>query len=143
MSPRTKYCIFLLFIIIALLCLYNLFSPRSLRESALPPAIALSAAALTDSFDNGEGRADSLYLDKTLSVTGVLAGTRRNESGRYVATLAGRYPGKTAVDCILDSLYTAGRLNLRVGQTVTILGRCAGQSLNVLLVQCILVKPRL
>jgi len=140
MNQRLKYGIILLLVIITGLCLYRLFQHPSIPGRTLPPAIALSAAALTDSFDKSEDHADSLYLDKTLSVTGVLTAIHKNESGRYVATLAGRYPGKTGVDCILDSVYTAGQLTLPIGKTVTLMGHYAGRSFNVILVQCIFLR---
>jgi putative nucleic acid binding protein len=139
MNQRLKYALILLFIIITGLCVYRLFYRQSIPGRNLPAAVALSAAALTDSFDKGEDHADSLYLDRTLSVTGTLAGIRKNESGRFVVTLAGHYPGKTGVDCILDSLYAPDRLNIPIGKTVTVMGHYAGRSFNVLLVQCILL----
>ena len=103
-----------------------------------PPDMILSAGALTDAYDNSEGRADSLYLYKKLSVRGALYRLHKNESGQYVATLEGRYIGRTAVDCILDSLYSPTPPAVKPGDTLVIRGRCAGRSLNVILVQCII-----
>ena len=140
MNQRLKYGTILLFVIITGLCLYRLFYRPDVPGRALPPAIATSASALADSFDKGEDHADSLYMDKTLTVTGVLAGIRKNESGRYVVTLAGHIPGKTGVDCILDSVYSIEQLNIPVGNSVTIMGHYAGRSFNVLLVQCIFLR---
>jgi hypothetical protein len=110
------------------------------RQPLSPPDMVLSAPALTDAYDNGEGHADSLYLYKKLSVRGALYRLHKNESGQYVATLNGRYPGRTAVDCILDSLYTPTPPEVKRGDTITIRGRCAGRSLNVILIQCIIEK---
>lgn len=105
-----------------------------------PPDMVLSASTLTDAYDKNEGYADSLYLYKKLSVRGALDRFRKNEAGQYVATLEGRYPGRTAVDCILDRLYSPSPPKVRRGDTLTVRGRCAGRSLNVVLVQCIIDK---
>lgn len=105
-----------------------------------PPDMVLSASTLTDAYDNNEGRADSLYLYKKLAVRGPVNRLHKDESGRYVITLDGRYPGRTAVDCILDSLYSSAPPEIKRGDTLTIRGRCAGRSLNVILVQCIIEK---
>jgi hypothetical protein len=140
MNRRTKHTLFLLLGIVTGLSLCGLFYHMLVRQPMSAPDMVLSASALTDAYDNNEGRADSLYLYKKLSVRGVLNRLHKNESGRYVATLDGRYPGRTAVDCILDSLYSPAPPELRRGDTLTIRGRCAGRSLNVILVQCIIEK---
>lgn len=140
MNRRTKYGIYLLLVLVSALSIYGLFFRNSSRHLLSPPDAILSAAALTDAYDNGEGHADSLYLYKTLVVGGIVDKFQKNGSGRYVVTLAGHYPGRTAVDCILDSLYIPAPNELRTGDTVTIRGRCAGESLNVIIVQCIIEK---
>ena len=140
MNRRTKYGFYVLLGLITGLSIcgliYHLFDKQPLGL----PDMVLSAPMLTDAYDNAEGHADSLYLYKKLSVKGSLSRLYKNESGQYVATLEGRYPGRTAVDCILDSLYTPAPPELNRGDTVTVRGRCAGRSLNVILVQCIIEK---
>jgi hypothetical protein len=140
MNRRTQYGLFVLLGLITGLSICGLIYHILARQPMSPPDMVLSAPALTDSYDNSEGHADSLYLYKKLSVRGTLYRLHKNESGRYVATLEGRYPGRTAVDCILDSLYSPAPLEVQRGDTLTIRGRCAGRSLNVILVQCIIEK---
>ena len=140
MNRRTKYALFLLLGLITGLSICGLLYHILVRQPMSPPDMILSATALTDAYDNSEGHADSLYLYKKLSVKGALNRLHKNESGQYVATLDGRYPGRTAVDCILDSLYSPTPPEIKRGDTLTIRGRCAGRSLNVILVQCIIEK---
>ena len=140
MNRRSIYIILPLLALITGFCIYRLLYHPDVRQVPNPPDTAVSARVLAETYDNGEGHADSLFLDKTILVRGIVSRVRRNESGRYVTTLEGRLPGKTAVDCILDSLYTADRPDLRVGDTVSITGRCAGRSMNIIMTQCIIEK---
>ena len=140
MNRRTKYGAYLLLVLLTGLSVCGLIFHLFVKQPPSPPDAVLSAPALTDAYDNGEGQADSLYLYKILSVRGALYQWHKNESGHYVATLEGHFPGKTAIDCILDSLYTADPPNFKRGDTLTVRGRCDGRSLNVVLVQCIIEK---
>lgn len=140
MNRRTQYRVFVLLGLITGLSIGGLLYHLLARQPVSPPDMVLSAPTLTDCYDNSEGHADSLYLYKKLSVRGTLDRLHKNEAGEYVATLEGRYPGRTAVDCILDSLYSPDPPEIRRGDTLTIRGRCAGRSLNVILVQCIIEK---
>ena len=140
MNRRTKYGAYLLLLLITGVSVCGLLFHLIGKQPPSPPDAVLSAPMLTDAYDKGEGQADSLYLYKILSVRGALSQWRKNESGHYIATLEGRFPGRTAVDCILDSLYTTDPPELKRGDSLTIRGRCAGRSLNVVLVQCIIEK---
>lgn len=140
MNSRTKYVILPLLILVTGFSLYRLFYHPDTGKVVHPADMAVSAGALTDSYDNGEEHADSLFLDKTISVSGTVDRVYRNGSGRMVALLKGRYPGKTAVECLFDSTYTADQPDLRAGETVSVRGHCAGRSMNVIMVQCIIEK---
>ncbi len=141
MNHRTKYGILLLLPLIAGLSIYGLFYSKTSKADTLqPPDLSISAAALANSFDYEEGHADSLYLYKTISVSGIVSRIHKVRPGMWVATLAGQAPGRAAIDCTLDSLYDPDRESLKPGDAVAIRGRCAGRSLNVQLVQCIIEK---
>lgn len=139
MQLRTKYGIFLLVLLITGLSIYGLLYPIFGSKKALAKAdIHTSASDLTASFERDEARADSLYLYKVVSVTGILQELVVNDSGERIARLAG--DGRTTVDCRLDSLYNGYGPELHMGVSVTIRGTCAGRWLNVMLVQCIIEK---
>jgi hypothetical protein len=140
MNLRLKYGIIVLSLLISILLIYGLFFYKPGKKPLPPPDITITASALADSFDKAEGHADSLYLYKALSVSGVLARLHKNGSGPLVVTLTGGASGKTDIDCTLDSLFERGYSRLNIGDSVTIRGRCAGRSLNVILVKCIIEK---
>jgi hypothetical protein len=140
MNRRKKYRTYLLLALVSGMSIGAFLVHLTMKPSPIPPDAVVSAAALTQAYDSSEGRADSLYLYKILSVRGAFYQWHKNESGQYVASLEGRFPGRTAVDCLLDTLYTAHPPELNRGDTLTIRGRCAGRSLNVVLIQCIIEK---
>src|ERR1700722_9855100 len=115
MNRRTKYGAYLLLVLITVVSVCGLLFHLFVHQSPSPADAILSAPRLTDAYDLGEEKADSLYLYKILSVRGALYYWHKNESGNYVATLEGHFPGRTAVDCILDSLYVSNPPELKQG----------------------------
>lgn len=142
MRLSTKYGISLLSVIIAGMSIYGLYYySRSKSRIFAPTDFSLTASALADSFDNGEGHADSLFLYKTLAVTGVVESLFQNGTGGHlIVGLFGRPHMKVTLDCFLDSLHIAGQPELRPGDKVVIKGRCTGRWNNLVLDQCIIEK---
>ena len=141
MQRRTKYGIYLLVFLIAGLSLYGLLHQFYSSGKTLTPADAhVTAPGLVATFRRNEGVADSLYLYKVVSITGVLRELVDNGPGDYILRLAGDGDDAPVVDCHLDSLYNRDELALRVGDSVTLRGTCAGRWLNITLVQCIIEK---
>src|SRR5579859_223313 len=137
MERRTKYGIMLLIGLIAGLAIYGFLHQIYGGNKALARAeVHITAPELVASFDRDEGQADSLYLYKVISVSGILRELSAKGPGDFVVRLAGDGPGKALVDCHLDSLYNTDDLSLRAGDSVTIRGTCAGRWLNVTLLQC-------
>jgi len=141
MQRRTKYGIFLLLFLIAGLSIYGLLHQFYGSGKTLTPADAhVTARELIASFNRNEGLTDSLYLYKVVSITGILRELVDNGPGDYILRLAGDGDSGSVVDCHLDSLYNRDELPLRVGDSITIRGTCAGRWLNITLVQCIIEK---
>src|SRR5579864_608043 len=141
MERRTTFGIFLLVFLIAGLSIYGLYYQFYGVSKALAKAdYHIEAPDLIAAFDRNEGMADSLYLYKVISVSGVLQELVTNDKGETIARLAGDRNGKTTVDCHLDSLYMREGLPLRAGESVTLRGTCTGRWLNIILVQCIIEK---
>jgi len=141
MERRTKYGIFFLVFLIVGLGLYGILQQAYGVSKILAEAdVHVTAPELTASFAGDEGRADSLYLYRIVSVGGFFQQLIDDGSGNYIVRLSGDRSGKATVDCHLDSLYTREDLILRTGDSVTIRGSCAGQWENVVLVQCIIEK---
>jgi hypothetical protein len=139
MQRRTTYDILLLLFLIPGLIVSGVLCRWHSGAASLVKA-DVSSADLAASFDNNESLADSLYLYKVLSVRGIVEKIMKKESGNYVITLGNRTPGRSVVDCHLDTIYNHRYLSLRNGDSVTIRGTCAGRLLNVILMQCIIEK---
>jgi hypothetical protein len=141
MERRTKYGIFFLVVLIAGLGLYGIIHRVSEGNKVLAQAdIHITAQGLMASFEGGEELADSLYLYRVVSVSGIFRQLIDDGSGKFIIRLSGDGSGKTMVDCHLDSLYTRDDLLLRTGDSVTIRGTCAGRWTNIILLQCIIEK---
>ncbi len=141
MNLSTKNGISLLLIIIAGLSIYGLYRySRSRSRIVVPTDISLTASALADSFNVAESRADSLFLYKTIAVTGVVETVYQNGTGHLVVGLPGRMSAKVMLDCYLDSLHTPAHPDLKPGDNIVIKGRCTGRSNNIILDECIIEK---
>jgi len=141
MERRTKYGIFLLIGLIAGLSIYGLLTQLYSGGRTLATAnVHTSAPVLAASFEGNEALADSLYLYKVVSVSGVVRQLVTDGAGNTTARLTGDRQGKTLVDCRLDSLYRQSELPFRTGDSVTIRGTCAGRLVDILLLQCIIEK---
>jgi hypothetical protein len=141
MQRRTKYGIFLSLFLLSGLLIYGFFCRFYPRPAPLVNAdIFVSPNSLAASFDNNEALSDSLYLYKVLSVRGSITKILKRESGNYIITLGDESPGKSVVDCNLDTTYNHQFLSFKNGDSVTIRGTCAGRLQNVVLMQCIIEK---
>lgn len=141
MERRSKYGFYLLVFLIAGLALYGiLYGVYGGNKTLVPADLRITAPGLTVSFEENEGVADSLYLYKVVSVSGVFQQLIDDGPGRYIVRLSGDPSGKVMVDCHMDSIYTREDLLLRTGDSVTVRGTCAGRWANVILLQCIIEK---
>ena len=141
MQRRTKYSILLSLLLLSGLLIYGFFCRFSPRPAPLVKAdIFISPDNLTASFDSNEALSDSLYLYKVLSVRGTITKILKRESGNYLITLGNEVPGKSVVDCTLDTIYNHQFLPFKNGDSVTVRGTCAGRLQNVILMQCIIER---
>jgi hypothetical protein len=141
MERRIQYGIFFLLFLATGLFVYGLFFHSMPGSGIFAKAdVHIGAADLSAGFDSHEGLSDSLYLDKVLSVSGVVRKIRKNGSGNYTLSLGNRSSPVPAVSCILDSSYNHRPAPVTEGDSLTVLGTCAGQLTNVVLLQCIIEK---
>jgi hypothetical protein len=101
---------------------------------------SMTESELAAAFDHNEALSDSLYLYKVLAVTGRVQKVRKDETGSYSVTLGPPMTGETAVDCQLDGQFNQQYSTFRPGDSLRVLGICAGRSQNVILVQSIIEK---
>jgi tRNA_anti-like len=141
MEGRIRYGIILLFCLIAVLGVYGIFfRSRSPGHVFAKVDFSMTAGELAAAFDHKEAFSDSLYLYKVLAVTGRVQKVRKDETGSYSVTLGTPLTGEAAVDCRLDGPFNQQYAALRPGDSLRVLGICAGRLQNVILVQSIIEK---
>jgi tRNA_anti-like len=141
MDRRLRYGTIVLIALIAGLFTYAI-SVRSCvpHQPAAKADLAISACDLTRAFDRNESFSDSLYLHKALFVSGVIRAVQQTESGAYTATMGGAVPGGTEVVCRLDSRFNTRYATLKAGDSLQLLGVCAGRLGDVVMIQCVVEK---
>jgi hypothetical protein len=141
MERPIRYGIILLFCLIATLGVYGIFfQSRSSGHVFAKMDFAMTAGELAVAFDHDEALSDSLYLYKVLAVTGRVQKIRKDETGSYSVTLGTSPTGEAAVDCQLDGQFNQRYATLQPGDSLRLLGICAGRLQNVILVQSIIEK---
>ncbi|MBC8109697.1 MAG: hypothetical protein H7Y04_01410 [Verrucomicrobia bacterium] len=100
------------------------------------PSFSLSATELVANFNHDENGANKLYLDKVLSVSGIILEVLGDE--QPTTLLLGDDTKSAVVSCTLDS--TQSISGLTVGKAIKLKGRCTGMLMEVVLVDCFLEK---
>ncbi|HZG00339.1 MAG TPA: hypothetical protein VEY71_05015 [Chitinophagales bacterium] len=101
--------------------------------------LEIGATELFAQFESNEQRANTEYLNKIISVTGVVGEVSTNQNNEKVVVL--RSPDMIfGVFCTMLPDETGAASNLAEGQTVTIKGLCTGYTTDVVLTECSLVK---
>jgi len=95
-------------------------------------AMTVTAVTLSDAFTESEQKANSIYLNQVLAVSGTVSEVSKNQDGKTVIVLAGSDP-LSGVQCTMrdDGIKAAA------GDKMTIKGFCNGYTLVVLLSDCI------
>jgi len=93
-------------------------------------------------FSTDEAAANARFMDKTLTVTGVVDRITVNDMhGIYYFILASAEKKEQwNVRCTFDRKYGAQLSRLTTGQTVTVQGKYDGYKLNILMKDCVLVS---
>jgi hypothetical protein len=104
------------------------------RDVADEIAIVVDAQSLLSAYEANTNSANTLYLDKALEVTGVVGEIAKNQQDKPVVSLKTNSP-LAGVRCTMKD-----EVQLSVGQTVTIKGRCTGYLMDVTLVDCYIQK---
>lgn len=141
MTRPKKYGTLLLLFLITGLSIYGFFGRPIPGSGTLQNANAhIDAEDLAAAFYGNETLADSLYIGKILSVSGVIRRVGKDASGIYIASLSGRQPFPGSVRCCFNDLSKDHTPSLNDGDSVNIRGTCAGYLTDVILVQCIMEK---
>ena len=140
MERRIKYGWTFLLLLIAGLLLYGYFyhmTDRAPYRAAATP-IPVSAADLIRLSDKDEALFNQEYLNKVLSVRGIVRNMRKSRN-RVTVLLEGQHALSEVVSCSLDTLCTP-HPELQPGDSCIIRGNCAGRLKDIILLQCIVEK---
>ena len=140
MEKRVKYGGILLILLTLGLIIYGYFygaSDRTIPTAAVKNAIPVTATDLIRLSNKDEAQFNHQYLNKVLSVRGVIRRIRKSRSGITVL-LEGHPATPEAVSCTLDTLYNRSYPEWKTGDSCTIQGNCAGLLKDIILIQCII-----
>jgi hypothetical protein len=105
------------------------------RNVAHEKGIQITAAGIFDSFTVNENRANALFLNKAIQVTGEVTEIKNNQAGETVIYLKSNDP-LFGVNCTFKENPGA----LTKGSTITFKGVCTGFLSDVIINQGIIVK---
>jgi tRNA_anti-like len=103
------------------------------RSVADASAIAITADEIVSLYETDENKANGLYLDKVLNISGEVTAVAKNQKDETVITLKGSDMG--GVICTLEGKETA---TVQKGSAVKLQGICTGYLTDVVLVRCYL-----
>jgi hypothetical protein len=105
------------------------------RDVANEKGIEITATAIFDSFAQSETRANELYLNKAIQVTGEITDIKKNQAGQVVVYLKSDDP-IFGVNCTFKD----DPAPLQKNSTITFKGVCTGYLSDVIINQGIIVK---
>jgi len=101
--------------------------------------VVIKAVDLTTAFSDDETKANGMYLDKAIAVSGVVKSVNVDESGAYTIMLAGSSE-LSNVSCLLDERHNDDAKSVKVGTNITVKGFCTGVLSDVELNRCAVDK---
>jgi hypothetical protein len=128
-------------IMLVLLCLaglgiYKVMKPHHNAEYENTEA-TLSAKDLYNEFQNDEIQAGKKWTGKVIEITGVISSVSEND--KYVSILLG-VTAEGGINCSILKKDLKSGDSFRVGENITIKGKCSGFLMDVNLVDCVIKK---
>jgi hypothetical protein len=102
--------------------------------------IELTAQFLIEDYEINESDANAKYLDKLIQIEGEISDISIN-NGNSVITLK-HSTSMSSVICNMLPEYNVNTLKLNKGDTVLLKGICTGYLLDIILINCVLVKNK-
>jgi hypothetical protein len=109
------------------------------RNPADEDGIALTSVEIYESYENNEKKSDSLYLNKTLQITGIVENKIVKEDGSKLITLTG---GEMALGGVLVSFQPSdtSKINtIEKGANITVKGICSGKLDDVVINEAVFI----
>jgi hypothetical protein len=104
---------------------------RDVKDEA---AITVTAQAILDAYNADEKKANKLYLDKAIEVSGEVTDISKTQQGKTVVSLKTSNP-MAGIRCTMKEA-----AEVKAGDNVKIKGICSGFLMDVTLIDCYLVK---
>lgn len=104
------------------------------------PEMVMASGELIKAFEKDEITATQLYTEKIIQVTGVISDIQTSDDSGII-TLKDN-GSESSVICHLESGEELKRLNLQLGQKITLKGKCSGFLLDVIMIRCVLINER-
>lgn len=101
--------------------------------------VVIKSEELTKIFGEDETKANGLYLDKVIAVSGVVKGVEKDEKGAYTIILSGDSE-LSSVTCQMDERHNEEAKDVAEGSTITVKGYCTGVLMDVVLIRCAVDK---
>ena len=109
------------------------------EQTAQNPPLEVSANQLYADYEANGVSADQQYKDKVLQVTGVVNNIDKDIMDQVYVTLKG--DGVIGdVQCFFSDDYINEAAQLQKGQKITVVGKCEGKMMNVMLKGCSITK---
>jgi precorrin-6B methylase 1 len=135
MKRKTLYIIVFILILLSVGAIvgYRMWNraPERIEDAT---AIKVSAAELVKAFNDDEAKANSLYLNKAIEVSGMVSQIEKNQDGGSMVVLDTGDP-IMGVQCSMRDK----EVKVASGQTITVKGFCSGGGITgVTLTDCVL-----
>jgi len=144
---RKKFVLytFLLLLVMASIAAWYIYKEynRTLKDTVLlKPDYSLSAPALIKEFTDNDSTAGKKYLDRVISVAGMVREVVKDEAG-FNTIVLGDTLSMSSVRCSLDSVHNKEADRLQKGNQISVKGICAGFNASdllgsdVIMVRCV------
>jgi hypothetical protein len=127
----------LILLVFGLLAIWWYFWEKPRRDVKNEASLVISAGDLFKAYSDDEQKANALYLDKVIEVTGKVSEVKNNQQGQQVVVLETTDP-IFGVSCTLKTADPA----LKSGGTTTLKGFCSGFTSDVVLRECVISQPK-
>jgi hypothetical protein len=108
---------------------------ESTTDSEYMPDITVNSQRLISDYKANEVAADNVYKGKTLKITGIVKSITKDYSDMPHVQISGDFQSYSDIDCSFRKNVEASLSSLRIGQSITILGRCTGMFLGVVILE--------
>jgi hypothetical protein len=119
---------------------YEEYNRRLPDTHHLKPVFELQASDFAREFETNESKANAQYLDRPISVHGVINTLQKTDTSTVVFLNEGN--ASASVMCLFDEESDKEATKLKRGDSVTIKGICTGYLMDVVMVRCVVDRKK-